>query len=252
MKITVLGSGSAFSDLTRFNSAYLVETGNLCFMIDCGSDALRALQKAGSDLFSIQDIFITHMHADHCGGIPAVLTAMHVLERKEPIRVHVPSGQLEFVKSWLANFFIYNERWSFRIDLVPLSPGEKKPYDDIELEFSPTNHLDRYMETALKAGINAMSFSVIVREGKKSFYFSSDIDSIEEIGSHADSTISFIEAAHPELEEIARISRKGHNNLFFTHIPQELETGGTWARELYSKFGTQKINIIHDGQIFTI
>jgi len=252
MKITVLGSGSAFSDFTRFNSAYLVESGDACFMIDCGSDALRALQKAEVNFFSIQDIYLTHMHADHCGGVPAVLTAMHVLGRREPILIHVPSTQFEFMKSWLANFFIYNERWSFRIDLQPLNAGKKNLNENIELEFISTNHLERYKDSALKAGINPMSFSVIVREGKNSFYFSSDLDSIDEVDSHIDCSLSLIEAAHPELKEIAEISKVGNDKIFLTHIPQELEADGEWKRMLSSKFGIKKLNVVHEGQIFTI
>ncbi len=252
MKITVLGSGSAFSSLTRFNSAYLVEAGKSSFMIDCGSDALRALQKAGVNLFSIRDIFLTHMHADHCAGLPAVLTAMHVLDRKDPVKVHVPLTQFEFVKSWFANLFIYNERMSFRIELSSLDAGKTNLDENIKLEFIRTNHLEKYMEFASRSGFNPMSFSVIVREGKKSFFFSSDIDSIDEINSNMNSSLSFIEAAHPKLEEIARISNGARSNVFFTHIPQELEIDGIWRKELSSKFGIKNINTVHDGQVFTI
>lgn len=252
MKITVLGSGSAFSSLTRFNSAYFVEVGNLRLMIDCGSDALRALQKAKVDVFSIQDIFLTHMHADHCGGLPAVLTAMHVLGRTEPLNIHVPSTQLEFVKSWLANFFVYSERWSFRFKLFPLESGKKSFDGEIELEFILTSHLQRYEEAALKAGINPLSFSVIIREGKKSFFFSSDLESIHEAGSYIESSLAFVEAAHPALDEISKISREAGGRIFFTHIPQELENDGTWRKELKSKFGVENLNTVQDGQVFTI
>lgn len=252
MKITVLGSGSAFSDLSRLNSAYLVESVNQCFMIDCGSDAVRALQKAEVDFFSIQHIFLTHMHADHCAGLPAVLTAMHVLDRREPVRVHVPATQLDFVKSWLANLFIYNERWSFKFDLLPLEAGKKNLGDNVELEFIPTNHLAKYIEPALKAGIDPLSFAVVVRERNKSFFFSSDIGSIGEIDSRIEGSLALIEAAHPELGEIAQISKKANDNIFFTHIPQELEPGGKWRKELREKFGVGRINAVHDGQIFDI
>jgi ribonuclease BN (tRNA processing enzyme) len=252
MKITVLGSGSAFSGLTRFNSAYLVEDEKACFMIDCGSDALRALQKSKVDMFSIQDIFLTHLHADHCGGLPAVLTAMHVLGRTMPINIHAPSTQLDFVKLWLDNFFIYNARWSFRFELLPLDVGKKSLPGNIELEFVRTKHLIKYEEPALRAGISPLSFSVIVREGKKSFFFSSDLGSIQEAGSYVGSSLAFIEAAHPALAEISKISREAGDKVFFTHIPQELENDGAWRNELKSEFGIKDLNIVHDGQSFTI
>jgi hypothetical protein len=104
----------------------------------------------------------------------------------------------------------------------------------------------------LKAGINPMSFSVIVRQGESSFFFSSDFGSIDEVDPWLNSSLSLIEAAHPALEEMALISRKGSRNIFFTHIPQELELEGSWRKELESKFGISALNIVHDGQIFTI
>ena len=252
MKITVLGSGSAFSSLSRFNSSCFVEAGMNKFLIDCGSDALRAIQKAGVALLSIQKIFITHLHADHCGGVPAVLTAMHVLGRKEPVEVYIPSTQLEFTKIWLANVFIYNKKMSFETMLLPIEGGEINLRGDVKLEFMQTNHLEKYLEYAEKAGINARSFSMIVREGNKKFFFSSDVGSIDEITQHLDGSLSLIEAAHPTLEEMADISRKKSNSVFFTHIPQELETRGTWRKELHSKFGVEKLNIVHDGQVLKI
>ncbi|MFZ1080749.1 MAG: ribonuclease Z [Candidatus Kryptoniota bacterium] len=252
MKIIILGSGSAFSGLTRFNSCCFVEAGKNKFLIDCGSDALRAIQKADVSLFSIEKIFITHLHADHCGGVPAVLTAMHVLGRKEPIEVYVPSTQLEFIRTWLANVFIYNERMSFETTLLPIESGEINLRGDVKLEFVQTNHLEKYLEYAEKAKINPRSFSVIVWERNKKFFFSSDVNSIDEITQNLDGSLSLIEAAHPTLEEIAEISKRQRNNVFFTHIPQELESGGTWRKELRSKFGAKKLNIVHDGQILKI
>jgi ribonuclease BN (tRNA processing enzyme) len=97
-----------------------------------------------------------------------------------------------------------------------------------------------------------MSFAVIALDGKKSFFFSSDIDSIDEVDRYIDSSLSFVEAAHLRLEEVAAVSKKAGDNFFFTHIPKELETNGEWTKELSGRFGTQKLNVVHDGQIFTI
>jgi hypothetical protein len=252
MKITVLGSGSAFSDSRRFNSAYLVEDGDLCLMIDCGSDALRALQNAKIDLFSVQDIYLTHMHADHCGGLPAVLTGMDVLKREKKLTVHVPAPQLAFVRSWLANLFIFNERMSFETEMIPLNAGKIRLGNGIELEFVETRHLDKYAEIARRSGIASMSFSVIVRKAEKVFFFSSDVASIDEIELHLDASLSFVEASHVGLEGIARVSGKRNESIFFTHVPQELEAGGIWRKELNERFGVKKPNMVYDGQVFEI
>jgi len=221
-------------------------------MIDCGSDALRAIQKYDVDLFSIQRVFITHMHADHCGGLPAVLTAMHVAERKESIEIYVPATQLDFTRTWLANIFIYNGRISFETALLGIDDGTINLRDNVKLKFIRTNHLDKYIEYAENIGIKVHSFSAIVHEGDKKFYFSSDVGSMNEVAQHLDGSLSLVEAAHPALEEIADIAKKTKDNIYFTHIPQELEPGGSWRKQLRSKFGVRKLKIVHDGQILKI
>ncbi len=252
MRVTVLGSGSAFSSPERHNSCYLVEAGDNRLLLDCGSDAMRALQSANIDLFSIQKIFITHMHADHCGGLPAVLTAMHVLERKSPIEVYVPFSQLDFVKIWLENFFIYNGRMSFAVSLLPLKAGELELPNAVRLEFHRTKHLEKYLETSRAAGIDPVSFSVTVREGDRKFFFSSDLDSPDEAKPHMNGSVSLIEATHATLDQIAELTRGGSDDLFFTHIPQELESNGEWTKRLNSEFGIRNLNTVRDGQVLTI
>lgn len=252
MKVTVLGSGSAFSSPQRFNSCYFIEVGENKFMIDCGSDAMRAMQSADVDFFSIQEIFITHMHADHSAGLPAVLTAMHVQERRKPLKVHIPFTQVEFASLWLANMFIYNGRMSFEISLLPLKPGVMGLRQDVELEFVRTMHLDKYTKYAEGFGITPVSFSVIVRESKKRFFFSSDLASLEEARNYLDGGVSFIEATHPPLEEVAALSGNRNDNIYFTHIPKELEDGGEWKEELAAKFGVNELKLVHDGQVIVL
>jgi ribonuclease BN (tRNA processing enzyme) len=70
MKLTVLGSGSAFTTGGNFHSNFLLtsSTGkNL--LIDCGSDARHSLAKRGMTNEDIDSTYISHFHADHSGGL---------------------------------------------------------------------------------------------------------------------------------------------------------------------------------------
>ena len=70
MKVLVLGSGSAFT-YENFHSNYLIwdsdKRDNL--LIDCGSDIRFALKGQGISHRDIKRVYISHLHADHVGGM---------------------------------------------------------------------------------------------------------------------------------------------------------------------------------------
>lgn len=70
--LTFLGSGSAFTiGDNNYQSNVLItnrSTGRRLLM-DCGSDARFALHELGLKATDINDLFISHLHADHIGGL---------------------------------------------------------------------------------------------------------------------------------------------------------------------------------------
>lgn len=70
-KLLFLGSGSAFTvGADNFHSNILLITENgQKLLIDCGSDIRFSLHKAGFSHQDITDIYISHLHSDHAGGL---------------------------------------------------------------------------------------------------------------------------------------------------------------------------------------
>ncbi len=68
LEVTFIGVGSAFAT-TRFQSNIIIVKGGTHFMIDLGSKASVALNEAGVSLLDIENILVTHSHADHIGGL---------------------------------------------------------------------------------------------------------------------------------------------------------------------------------------
>jgi len=71
MKMTFLGTGGAFTRASEnYHNNVLIETdtGEL-WLIDCGSTALQSLHELGVDPLDIDGVIITHIHADHTGGL---------------------------------------------------------------------------------------------------------------------------------------------------------------------------------------
>lgn len=69
MKITFLGSGSAFT-LDNYQSNMLIDTdGGKRMLFDCGGDIRFSLKEKGLTALDIDAIYISHAHADHIGGL---------------------------------------------------------------------------------------------------------------------------------------------------------------------------------------
>lgn len=70
-KLIFLGSGSAFTvgaDNFQSNMILMSNRGNK-LLIDCGSDIRFSLHAAGFSHLDVTDIYISHLHADHIGGL---------------------------------------------------------------------------------------------------------------------------------------------------------------------------------------
>ncbi len=68
MKLIFLGTGSAFT-LDNYQSNILIDAPEGRLLIDCGGDARRSLAEHGLAAADISEVYISHLHADHIGGL---------------------------------------------------------------------------------------------------------------------------------------------------------------------------------------
>jgi ribonuclease BN (tRNA processing enzyme) len=69
MKLIFAGSGSAFT-LKNYQSNMIIESDHgKKLLIDCGSDARFSLGRLGITYADIDSVYISHLHADHVGGL---------------------------------------------------------------------------------------------------------------------------------------------------------------------------------------
>lgn len=71
MKIIFAGSGSAFTvGANNYHCNFVIETTQKKrLLVDCGTDARLSLYEIGLGYADIDDVFISHLHADHAGGL---------------------------------------------------------------------------------------------------------------------------------------------------------------------------------------
>ena len=100
-EVTILGCGSAMPTLRHYPSAQVVNVRDKLFMIDCGEGTQLQYRKAGLSFTRLYRIFISHLHGDHCFGLPGFISTLELLGRTAQLHVHAPKGLEEMVMPML-------------------------------------------------------------------------------------------------------------------------------------------------------
>lgn len=93
MKLTVLGCSGTFPGPDTGCSAYLLQHEGFTVLIDVGSGAIGELQHH-ADLFGVDAVFLSHLHADHCLDLVGYTYARRYCPGEPPpvLPVYGPAG----------------------------------------------------------------------------------------------------------------------------------------------------------------
>ncbi len=101
MKVVFLGVGCGMPSLRRALPAVAVCLNKEILLFDAGEGVQYQLQCAHLSFQRITEIYISHLHGDHCLGLPGLISSMALLHRKRPLSVFGPPGLKSFVESAL-------------------------------------------------------------------------------------------------------------------------------------------------------
>jgi len=99
LEILFLGTSSGAPTKNRNVSAIaLIESqGGAWHLIDCGEGTQHQLLHASLSLNSLESVFLTHLHGDHCYGLPGILASAGLNGRDRPLKIIAPNG----IEKWL-------------------------------------------------------------------------------------------------------------------------------------------------------
>ena len=135
MDLVFLGTGGSVPTARRSTACLLARAGGDKLLFDCGEGSQRQMQRS-TGLVALDEIYVTHLHADHYLGIPGLLKTYDLGSRERGLRVIGPPGLIELFKS-LRRIF---GRLSYELELVEIEPGEAVRRDGYEVRAFAVEH----------------------------------------------------------------------------------------------------------------
>lgn len=96
MKATLLGTGTSYPDPTRVQSGILIEAGEQRVLFDVGSGVLHRLTQLEIDLKTLDSVFLSHFHIDHCSDFQTLCQSLWLSEYDRPLKLFAPP----MVREW--------------------------------------------------------------------------------------------------------------------------------------------------------
>ncbi|MBE2280864.1 MAG: ribonuclease Z [Ignavibacteriaceae bacterium] len=131
-----------FCSIPAIATGILLQASNTYFVIDPGDGILRDLNKdlEQDEILSITDIFITHGHHDHVGGVWSLLTYMRIMKKSTPLQIHYPEGCIEIESIYNAFKTVYSKTIPYKIILNKLMDDKSFTRQKVKIDPFPVKH----------------------------------------------------------------------------------------------------------------
>jgi ribonuclease Z len=122
------GTGGSLPTQRRGLPAILIRRGGDRILVDCGEGTQRQLLRS-IGLTELDEVFLTHLHADHWLGLPGMLKTFDMRGRETPLTVHGPRGTKDLIDGVLR----YAGRTEYELFVVELEGGQLLERDGYEI-----------------------------------------------------------------------------------------------------------------------
>jgi len=136
LDVVFLGTSGSTPTAQRALAATLVRRGGARLLFDCAEGTQRQFLRCDVGLAELEEIFLTHFHADHYLGLPGMLKTYSLRGRELPLTIYGPRGLVELLKS-LRRIF---GRLSYPLETIELEPGARLARDGYVLETFAVDH----------------------------------------------------------------------------------------------------------------
>jgi ribonuclease Z len=135
LSVFFAGTGGSQPTLRRGLPAAVIRRGGDRILIDCGEGTQRQLVSSVG-LADLDEIFITHLHADHWLGLPGLLKTFDLRGREAPLTVHGPRG----LSQLLSDLMRHAGRTGYELFVDELGPAETLERDGYDISSVAVAH----------------------------------------------------------------------------------------------------------------
>ncbi len=144
LSIVFLGTAGSVPTARRATACVLARAGGDRLLFDCGEGSQRQMQRS-TGLVAVDEIYLTHYHADHYLGVPGLLKTYDLQGRERPLRIVGPPG-LEGLFRTIGRIV---GRLSYDLELIELEEGEAVRHAGYEVRSFGVDHRVRAYGYAL-------------------------------------------------------------------------------------------------------
>jgi ribonuclease Z len=144
LDVVFVGTAGSAPTAGRGLPSTLVRRGGERLLFDCGEGTQRQLLRS-IGLVELEEVFVTHFHADHILGLPGMMKTFALRGRERPLTVYGPPGLRTLFK--VLDPLV--GRPTFELRLVELEPNEELERDGYRIAAFETAHRGRAYGYAL-------------------------------------------------------------------------------------------------------
>jgi ribonuclease Z len=139
MEVFFLGTSSGTPTKNRNVTAISVieSKGSDWYLVDCGEGTQHQILHTKLSMSSLRAIFITHVHGDHCYGLPGLLASAGMNGRKSPLTIIAPKGIEEWLHATQVNTDLY---LPFELNFISSESLYKLEFGQFEISITKLSH----------------------------------------------------------------------------------------------------------------
>ena len=162
MKVHFLGVGEACDGFNGNTSILVTTCDDTTVLMDCGFSTPHTFFRNNDDPNSPDIVWISHLHGDHCFGIPLLLLRLWEMGRTKPLLFVGDSNLKEYVYKIMELAYpgIYN-RLNFQLFFQTVESGQGINLENLIFRFVSTIHFQP-------------NLGLLLEDGEKKLYYSGD------------------------------------------------------------------------------